>query len=72
MILNSGAGVLTPTEINNLRESIKSTKGSMTSISQLKLVELQSRNSKLEQSNAVNSPGYESTVWPGKEIIRNI
>ena len=69
---NSGAGVLTPTEINNLRNSIKSAKDSKTSLSQLKLVDIQSRNSKFEQSNAMDSQMMKSMFSQAKEIIRNI
>ncbi len=69
---NSNLGALTPTELQNLNESIKSSKDSLTSMSQLEMVKLQSYNSKYEQTNAMASQVMKSQYSQAKEIIRNI
>ena len=48
-------GVLTPDEIDNLSAQIKSNKESLTSMSQLDMVQLQSLTGKYEQTNSLAS-----------------
>lgn len=69
---NSNLGALSPTEIESLNESIKSSKDSLTSMSQLEMVKLQSYNSKFEQTNSLSSQVMKSQYGQAKEIIRNI
>ena len=69
---NSNLGALSPGELQNLSASIKSSKDSLTSMSQLEMVKLQSYNSKYEQTNAMASQVMKSQYGQAKEIIRNI
>jgi len=69
---NSNLGMLTPTELKNLNESIRSSKDSLTSMSQLEMVKLQSLNSKFEQTNQISSQTQKSQYDQAKSIIRNI
>ncbi|MCL6270178.1 DUF1521 domain-containing protein [Sansalvadorimonas sp. 2012CJ34-2] len=68
----SGAGMLTPEEIGNLNEQIKSTQESLTSTSQLDMVKLQSLTGKYEQTNSLASQVLKQQYNQAKEIIRNI
>ena len=68
----SGMGVLTPDEIDNLSAQIKSNKESLTSMSQLDMVQLQSLTGKYEQTNSLASQVLKQQYGQAKEIIRNI
>ena len=68
----SGVGVLTPEEINNLNTQIKSSKETLTSMSQLDMVQLQSMTGKYEQTNSMASQVMKQMYSQAKEIIRNI
>ncbi len=68
----SGVGVLTPEEITNLTTQIKNAKETLTSMSQLDMVKLQSMTGKYEQTNAMASQVMKQMYSQAKEIIRNI
>lgn len=68
----SGGGVLNPNEINNLIGSIKNAKETLTSMSQLDMVTLQSITGKYEQTNALASQVMKQMYSQTKELIRNI
>ncbi len=68
----SGVGMLTPEEINNLSTQIKSSKETLTSMSQLDMVQLQSMTGKYEQTNSMASQVMKQMYSQAKEIIRNI
>lgn len=68
----SNLGSLTPTELKNLDASINAAKDTMTSISQLEMVKLQSYNGKYEQTNALASQVMKTQYQEAKSIIRNI
>ncbi|MCY4471618.1 MAG: DUF1521 domain-containing protein [Kistimonas sp.] len=68
----SGMGVLTPEEIDNLTSQISSTKETLTSLSQLDMVQLQSLTGKYEQTNSLASQVLKQQYGQAKEIIRNI
>ncbi|CAM3582469.1 DUF1521 domain-containing protein [Parendozoicomonas haliclonae] len=68
----SGVGILTPEEINNLSEQIKNAKETLTSMSQLDMVKLQSLTGKYEQTNSLASQIQKQALNQAKEIIRNI
>ncbi len=68
----SGAGMLTPEELGNLSEQIKSSTESLTSTSQLDMVQLQSLTGKYEQTNSLASQVLKQQYNQAKEIIRNI
>lgn len=68
----SGVGMLTPEELTNLADQMKSTKESLTSSSQLDMVQLQSLTGKYEQTNSLASQVMKQQYSQAKEIIRNI
>ena len=68
----SGVGMLTPEEIGNLTTQIKSTKETLTSMSQLDMVQLQSMTGKYEQTNSLASQVMKQQYSQAKEIIRNM
>ena len=68
----SGVGMLTPEEITNLTTQIKSAKETLTSMSQLDMVKLQSMTGKYEQTNSLASQVMKQMYNQAKEIIRNI
>ena len=68
----SGIGMLTPDEIGNLTEQIKNAKETLTSTSQLDMVQLQSLTGRYEQTNALASQVLKQQYSQAKELIRNI
>ena len=68
----SGVGMLTPEELTNLSEQMKSAKESLTSSSQLDMVQLQSLTGKYEQTNSLASQVMKQQYSQAKEIIRNL
>lgn len=69
---SSNLGMMSPIEIQNLDATIKSSKESLTSISQIDMVKLQSLNGKYEQTNALASQIMKTQYQEVKSIIRNI
>lgn len=68
----SGAGMLTPSEIQNLQTQIKDMRDSVTGISNIDLTKLDSYNKKYTQSLDLASSFMKSQYEQAKSIIRNI
>jgi hypothetical protein len=68
----SAGGILTPDELSNLVDQVKNAKETLTSMSQLDMVKMQSLTGKFEQTNALASQVMKQMYSQVKEIIRNI
>ncbi|MBE8215648.1 MAG: hypothetical protein HAW62_04895 [Endozoicomonadaceae bacterium] len=65
-------GRVTSSNVTALSTSIKNTKESLTSVSQLDTIKLQSLNGKFEQANSLASQIMKSLFMQAQSIIRNI